>query len=599
MRGALVAGPYNPRARPRFRAGDHHPMRIASRWSPALLVTVAMLCVAARASSAMAGAAFATPVTLRSRALSLPSLPFLGPPHVDVDVRERPGADVWELRYRFPRAVAGIELPHGDSPYRRQAWSIRPTGTWVDATATKSDGMGTPERLCFTQPERELRVSFRSDFATRLEGHALVASMSDGARILGTSSLLVRPLARCDADATGDTLLHRFRFTTDAGRTIRVGSLAASGTLRWQPESGHEETYVYFGPQAAAAGNDKVSLVVDPAAPAWLRDELPSLTGRILDRFGGETAIALAGPPLVLLAADGSGSGDTVQGDAYDGVLRLALHGDGWARWTPEIHRRWTVALAHQLFRLWDDATYRADGESAWLARALPAEFAQRAAWGLGELPAEELAATHVELANECLVELGDGPLLTAAARGAEEAYTTCGPVLLWVADRAVERKHPGEGGLGLLVRDMLQEAGATHTYGTGLFLGWLDKLAGDRDLVLALQGVIRRGVPGGSGTLLAALLRQGGLPVTLVPAEEARASAAAYGALLRSGLVRCACGDLTAATPDPGSDGARLAGGARLTSAGGVDVAADPAGAFARLRAAANLGRPLRVMTD
>jgi hypothetical protein len=168
--------------------------------------------------------------------------------------------------------------------------------------------------------------------------------------------------------------------------------------------------------------------------------------------------------------------------------------------------------------------------------------------------------------------------------------------VVLWAADRAVERAHAGQGGLGLLFRSMLQEATAAgHVYGTGVFLGWLDKLSGDRDTVYALQRLIRQGVARGADANLLALLQRGGLRVTLVDAADAGDSPAAALAILRAGLVRCACGG---ATPEPGTDCGRLAGGERLLRVGDVDVAADAAGAYGRFRAAAQLGRPLRVLS-
>ncbi|HEV8630190.1 MAG TPA: hypothetical protein VGV61_07720, partial [Thermoanaerobaculia bacterium] len=200
---------------------------------------------------------------------------------------------------------------------------------------------------------------------------------------------------------------------------------------------------------------------------------------------------------------------------------------------------------------------------------------------GLGVLSEADLAATVVDLANQCLVGLDGEALLAAPARGGWESWYTCGPMLLFVADRAVETAHPGEGGVGLLVRHMFEEGGqAGNVYGTGVFLGWLDKLAGNREVVFALQRMIRRGVATGADRFLVQLLQGAGYRVVLAPPEESQASFEVFRTLLHSGLVRCGAPE-------------------RVVRVGDVETRADPAAAYAHLRAAARRGQPLRVVAD
>jgi len=534
-------------------------------------------------------------LALPAAALALPS--FGGSPRVDVEVREKVGQESWEAYYHFPHEVAGVELPHGRASYRRAAWGISAAGaSWVDAPAAANGD--APERLCFAKPLRELAISFRSDFATRAKDYELNVAMSDGGRLLYTGHLVVRPLARCAAGADvqplAEPLLHRFRFVTDRGRSIRVGDRAAAGTLDWSPAAGHEETYAYFGPQAGTTG-EQAAIVADPQLPAWLRTDLDALIGKLLARFAAETAVALPARPLVLLGFDPKGSGSSFDGGVLDNVVTLAARGDGWQHESDEQRRRWTIRLGHELFHLWDGGVFHADEESEWLSEAAAEAFALRAAWALGALPEAAFARHTVGLANECLAEMDGGPLLTAGARGGWQSWYSCGPTLLWIADRVVERKHPGEGGLGLLFRDMLAEsATAGHVYGTGVFLGWLDKLSGDRETVYALQRLIRTGMKRGADDLLQKLVAAGGLRVSLVEPAEATATPEVFEGLLRGALVRCACGG---GEPEPGSDCARLAGDARLVRVGDVEVRSDAGAAYGRMRGAALFGRPLRVV--
>jgi hypothetical protein len=520
-----------------------------------------------------------------------------GPGAVAVTVREVPAADAWQVSFHLPQRAAGVDFPHGRGAFRRAGWSVSPAGaTWVDAPDV--------ERLCFPRPLRDFGVSFRTDTSRRPKDYEVQVAMSDGGRLFYTGQVLVRPLATCGAGAAATPLpgepVHRFRLATAADRAIRTGARSALGALAWEPKPGVEETYVYFG-HATGSPGAPVDLVEDPALPSWLRQDLESTVAKVLDRFAGETGLALPARPLVLLSYDPRGSGRSFDGGVLGGTVQLGVSGDGWTQPTDEARVEWLTRLSHELFHLWDGSLLHADGESEWLAEAAAEAFALRALYGLGALDERKVAERLVDLANQCLAGLEGQSLLAAPARGAWDTWYSCGPVLLFVAGQAVERTHPGQGGLGLLVREMFAEGRAAGgVYGTGTFLGWLDKLSGDRPTVHAIQGLIRRGAPRGADEILAAQLTGAGYRVRLAAPEAAAASPRVFGVLLRRGLVRCACGTATAGAeaPAPEGDCARFSGDERIETVGDVEVRRDPAGAYARLRSAAGLGRPLRVVT-
>lgn len=541
---------------------------------------------------------------------------------VEVDVRELPAQDAWQASFRLPAKVAGVDFVYGRGAYRRASWSVLPEGArWVDAPDV--------ERLCFAKPTREFGVSFRSDFAQKPKDYELQVAMSDGGRLFYTGQLVVRPLASCGAvggaapsapaappsapavsptptptpsPATGDPPAHRFRFTTDAGRTIRTIENAAERTLGWSPAR-DQRTYVYFGPQAGAGG-ERIALIADPALPEWMRHDLESTVAKLFDRFAGETGVALPVRPLVVLSFTPTGSGFTFGGGQLGAFLQLAFAGEGLRADTPETRRYFVIHIAHEIFHLWNGFTLLHDAESEWLSEAAADAFALRAAYGLGVLDERQVAELLVDRANRCLATLDGQSLLSAPQRQAWESWYTCGSVLLFVADRAVDRAQPGKGGLGLLFREMFAEGRAAGgVYGTGTFLGWLDKLSGDREKVFALQGIIRRGVPRGADRVLAQLLKDAGYRVSLAAPAEAKASPDVFHAMLRRALARCACGSggssgISSGDIGAGDDCARLSGNTRIVRVDDVEVRRDPAAAYGRVRAAAGLlGRPLRVV--
>ena len=519
---------------------------------------------------------------------------------VEVTVRELPAEDRWQVDWRLPRKAAGVDFVHGRG-FRSAAWSGLPAAArWIEAPDV--------ERLCFAKPTRELQATFASDPRRREQDHELTISLGDGGRLLYMGQLVVRPLEACPPSAAAASTAgtttdeatvprHRFHLTSDATRVMRAaGDTVGTGAVRWEPPAGGEATYAYFGHGSAAPGA-RVEAIVDPELPGWMGADLDHTGGKLMDRFAGETALALPARPLLVVSFDPSGSGRWFDGGALPGMVQLTVGGDGWREPTPEARVAWLARLAHEMFHLWDRHLLRPDAESAWLSEAAAEAFALRAAYGAGELDARGVAQRLVDLGNQCLATLDGQALLSAPQRGAWDGWYSCGPVLLFVAGQAVERKQPGQGGLGLLVREMFAE-GKAHggVYGTGTFLGWLDKLSGDRPTVFTLQGFIRRGVPRGADRVLAQLLTGAGYRVKLVPPGEAKAGPDVFGAMLRKALTRCACGP-GGPTADAGDDCARLAGTARIERVGDVEVRRDPAAAYDRLRAGAGLGRPVRVV--
>jgi hypothetical protein len=518
------------------------------------------------------------------------------PAVVDVLLRELPAEDVWQISYMLPERVAGVEMARARTARRHLGWGLAPAGsTWQRS--------GTTERICFPEPVRTFAVSFRSDFDKPEKDYEPNIAMSDGTRLLYTGNLLVRLLERCGpgdgAEASVPLALpvvHHFRLQTDPGRTVRVGDAAAEERLDWKPPPGEEETYAVFG-NVPVAQSDRALFVLDPNLPAWLGDDLRSLLPKLFEHFAGETGMSLPVRPTVVVAHQAGGGGRSFSGGVLHQLVVMAVAGEGWAEPDDPARRDWFLRLAHEVFHLWGGDALHADEESEWLSEAAAEAFALRAAVALGVVPAHEYLGQVVTAANRCLVELDGAALLAAPERGSYASWYSCGPTLLFVADRAVDRAKPGQGGLGLLFREMFAEGRlAGDVYGTGVFLGWLDKLSGDRPTVFALQRLIRHGVERGAESFLAELLRGAGVEVELVSLEEAGADQATFQALLRRALVRCACGTAQPETSgDP--DCARFGAASRLHRVGGVDAGQDPAEAYGRLRGAVLLARPLRVV--
>ncbi|HVS02535.1 MAG TPA: hypothetical protein VMT16_07180 [Thermoanaerobaculia bacterium] len=542
---------------------------------------------------------------LAPAAAALPLLGLGSPPVVQVEVREDPAADTWRAFYRLPSAAHGVEFVRARGAFRALAW-----GATAVAGEPRWVVEGDRERLCFERPTRSFAVAFRTDFRPRHKDYEVNVPFADGGRLLYTGHLRVRPLDECEAapGAGGDGAEavaaphHRWRFVTEPDRRVRVVDREGRGELAWEPPPDDErgaDIYVYFG-TLAAQETDRAVLLLDPALPEWLARDVGARLPVLFDHYAAVTGVELPYRPLVLLSAGARGdSGTSFSGGTLDGLVQVAVEGAGWSSDDEETRRFWFHHLAHEVFHLWDGQLLRYDDESEWLSEAAAELFAFDAGLRFGFRPPGGPQAWVIAKANQCLVDLGPEALLAAPASRGWDAVYSCGPVLLFVADRVVERAHPGVDGLSLLFREMFAEARATSgEYGTGVFLGWLDKLGGDRDAVHALQSLIRRGLPHGLDRFLAHWLRHAGVPAALVPPESTAPPGDALGGLLRLSLVRCACGSALPGDEGAGEECAALGAG-RLQRVDEVDARRDPGAALGSLRSAVTLQRPLRVVVD
>jgi hypothetical protein len=540
---------------------------------------------------------------------------------VQVEVAESPGEDAWSAIYRLPGPAAGVEMVRSrGGPFRGEHWSAAATG--AQARWHRS---GETERLCFDRPSSSFALSFRTDPRPRVKDYSLHVPYSDGGVLLYTGHLEVRPLSRCgeaEVEPVRGRVAHRWRFVAAPGRLVRVLEESGAGDLVWEPTAldAGQGTYVYFGPLAGVE-TPRLTLVIDPGLPGWLGREVETLLPRLFDHFAAETAIELAFRPLLLLSFGGAeGSGRSSHGGTLEGLIQVSLEGRGWLEESPAARRQWFRHLAHEAFHLWAGETLRPDHESEWLSEASAELFALEASRHFGVENDRQVEEILVDMANQCLLELEGAALLSAPERGAWRSFYTCGPVILHVAGAAVERgggatavpqgvvgalAPHGSPGLVTLFRHVFDEG--LHQGGllsTGLFLGWLDKLSGDRETVHHLQHLLRRGVERRADQYLLALLRQAGLSVSLVPLEEAQVQPELFRSLVAEALVRCACGegwegggDLALAE-DLGPDECLiLRGGAPLWRVDEIDVHREPRQAWARLRSSLALGHPLEIL--
>jgi hypothetical protein len=337
-------------------------------------------------------------------------------PRVGADVAlTRTAADTWRLDYTFDAPVAGIALGPSVAAYRQQAWRVVTPGVELVAR----DG---GEALVASDSARSrIRVEVRRYTEYAPDGYAPLVPFTDG----GAALYLGYFAGSVIRDGKEEPADFRFRFAgLPSERVLPPGGPGAG-------------TYVYFGPQEPVA-LDHARLVVDPGAPAWLRDALLRVAGASTRVFTDRLGSGLPSAPLVLVGAGEMDrqEGFSVKGGAVGGQFVMLLRGRGLREETERARAGLERLTAHELAHLWQLHTLPAafNDEEPWLhegAAEAMAVYALGASGLWSQAQVEEFAG---QTAERCRTALAGATLPEAKRQGNWDAVYACGFGLYWSA---------------------------------------------------------------------------------------------------------------------------------------------------------------------
>ncbi|MBI4168444.1 MAG: hypothetical protein HY510_00750 [Acidobacteria bacterium] len=467
---------------------------------------------------------------------SRPSRPL----RIDIQIEEMKDGELWRIRYRFSRPLAGIVFPRDLEPPRTGRWMILPPEGARRRTPPPRWGRhGESEAILLDGPAAdpgEISLEIRSDYEERPADYLFNVAFSEGSRLLYTGHLAVRPLVCADlgdcspekARMSGGEVEARWEFRTSPDRGIRVLDRSARGRLAWTPPRSmlpEDGTYAYFG-DLEPVRTERMSALVDPGLPPWMVDEARASIPRNFDYFAERLGIELDFHPLVLFSYTPSeGSGLTFKGGTLDGLIQVAAIGTDWRK--EEAHSRlmFLKHLAHESFHLWNGQMFRrplGDSEN-WLTEGSADYFAYLCLRDLGSMDKAEFSRAIAHAANRCLVELDGEPLVLARERGRSQSFYSCGSVVQFLVDRAVGRASSGARGIGDLFGRMFRKALKNdRNFSTFDFLETYQSMVEDPIAAGPIVRLLHLGVPAGADEFLRQQLSAAGMPVKLVPIPEA-----------------------------------------------------------------------------
>lgn len=259
-------------------------------------------------------------------------------------------ADKWRADYVFAEPVTAIELGAQVGTYRKQAWRALTPGVELIAH-DDSEGMRSASPLT----KLSVEISAHDDF---VEGqYAPIDRFSDGGWdfYLG---FLYGALTQGTRERTMDAAL-------------QLRGLPGEAVIAPAKPGAELSGYAYFGPlKPARMGN--VNVIIDPQAPAWLRDVLEDTTAKVSQFYEQAFQRKLIDKPLVSVAVvgfEGAPGSISIKGGAVGGGIAYRLQGAGLVDDHPKKRALMARLVAHEMAHLWQVNLTRGGigGSDAWI----------------------------------------------------------------------------------------------------------------------------------------------------------------------------------------------------------------------------------------
>jgi hypothetical protein len=294
-------------------------------------------------------------------------------------------ADRWRADYVFSEPVNAIELGSQVGQYRRQAW--RPLTPGVELIVVDNK-----ESLRSAASVTGLSVEIKA-FDEFAEGqYAPINRFSDGGYSFYLG-FLYGALSQSGRERSMEAVL-------------RLQGLADETVLAPSRPGPTLEGYAYFGPNKPVRMG-KVNVIIDPQAPAWLREVIENTTRKVSQFYEESFQRKLPDTPLVSIAViglDGAAGRMSLKGGVAGGGVVYRLQGGGLVDDHPRKRRHVAMVVAHEMAHLWQFSVKRGGiGESdPWIHEGGAEALMLAALRGTGLLTDEEGNQHAQRLLDEC-----------------------------------------------------------------------------------------------------------------------------------------------------------------------------------------------------
>ena len=294
-------------------------------------------------------------------------------------------ADKWRADYVFAEPVTAIDLGPQIGPFRQQAWRLLTPGVELVAN-------GDDEGLHSAKPLKKLSVEISSYDDFDMAQYAPINHFSDGGSDFYLGFLY--------------GALYQGERERNMAVTLQLQGLAGETVLAPGKPGADLAGYAYFGPgKPARMGNANV--IIDPLAPAWLRDTIADTTAKVSEFYEQAFQRKLTEPPLISVAMigfDGEPGSISIKGGVVGGGVVYRLQGRGLMEDHPKRRAFIAALVAHEMAHVWQNNLARGGiGENDPWVHEGGAEAIMLAAMRATGIFSEEAADQYAQkLLTEC-----------------------------------------------------------------------------------------------------------------------------------------------------------------------------------------------------
>jgi hypothetical protein len=465
----------------------------------------------------------------KSRAISSEQSPL------SIHIKRLKSEDSWLVTYKLPKPVRKLVFNRQTSQFRRDHWKILST----NISLAMVDG---EESLVSETDFDEVRVKIGSYYEMTPNDYEFFFKYSDGSLMMYTGHFLAKGY---------DVASYSFE-STPGDRTVILGRVFGESVVRWDDTSG-EGTYVYFG-KIKPLENARLTAIVDPGLPRWLRDETLRMLPKLIDFYATKTGVPLDFKPVVFFNFEPDANhGWSQTGGTLPGLVHLSIKGEPKAKDSRERKLRLFEWLAHEMAHFWNGRMFKHDDSADWMHEGGADAFKHRALSALKLSTPARMMEAHNTALNDCAEGLQGISLDQSGLERRFKNQYDCGMILALITERAISKK----GGLDLFEfwKRLFARAtrdGSNHVYSEEMYFELLDKITGDSTASKRLSRLVHEKADDWP-SVLKTTLNEAGLPVEFTETPVSQEAGRGFGRKALKEVMKADCGGRYGLTSGPG----------------------------------------------